>query len=440
MKRILVPITLVLFSTQFTAAQGDGAMIAKNAEKALTSYINDPVNNSAKLPEAIILIEESLKTPESQNIMAAWLTKGNIYKTRLQSDMMKRQLNPNFPLAGDNDALVAFEAYKKVYGLSQVKFEKSDAIKGISEVQGYLINIGVSKYEGKEYEKALLSFLASIESHDILKEHGLKSLLDDKQQLEDQVYVAGLAASLANRCPDAIILYNKLYNAGTDKPAVFEGLYNCKHQLGDEAGAEKILTEGRKKFPNDPDLLFAEINYLLKAGKLNELIIRLEQAIEKEPGNVGLYVTLGSVYDKLFQSALVNNDEAKANDYFDNAKKYFSNGLLKDPKNLDATYSLGALYYNKAAVRTQQLNSMAEDFSKAGIEKTRVAQSGIMDLFDQSIPYFKKAESIDPNDINTLIALTEIYAKKEDLIISAEMKKRLELVKSGGKNLSSYFQ
>ncbi len=440
MKKILFPLTLFLFSAQFSTAQEDGAILAKSAGTALASYNSDPVNNSAKLAEAMNLIEQSLKTPEVQTIMSAWLTKGNIYNTRLQSDMIKRQLDPNIPLTGDNDALVAFEDYKKVYGLSQIKYEKLDAIKGISEVQGHLINTGLSKYDGMQYEKSFLSFRASLESHDLLKENGYKSLLDNMQQLEDQIYFTGLAASLANRCPDAIVFYDKLYNAGTIKPAVYEALYNCKQQLGDEAAAGRIVAEGRKKFPNDHALLFAEINVYLKAGKLNELTGRLEQAIEQEPGNVSLYVTLGNVYDNLFQSALINNDEPKANTYFDNAKRYFSNGLMKDPKNLDANYSLGALYYNKAAVRTRQMNELSDDFSKNGLEKLTFIRNEIMGLFDQSLPYFKKAETINPNDINTLIALIEIYSRKEDLVLSAEMRKRLEVVKGGGKNPSPYFK
>ena len=440
MKKILFPLTLVLFSAQFSTAQEDGAILAKSAGTALTSYNSDPLNNSAKLEEARNLIEQALKTPEVQAIASAWLTKGNIYNTQLQNDMIKRQPGPNTPLTGDNDALVAFGAYKKVYGLSQIKYEKLEAIKGISEVQGHLINIGLGKYEGMEYEKSFLSFLASLEGHDLLKENGHKSLLDDPQQLEDQVYITALAASLANRCPDAIVFYGKLYNTGTDKPAVYEGLYNCKQQIGDEAGAFRILAEGRKKFPNDRSLLFAEINFYLKAGKSNELTGRLEQAIEQEPGNVSLYVTLGNVYDNLFQSALINNDEPKANTYFDNAKRYFSNGLMKDPENLDANYSLGALYYNKAAVRTRHMNELSDDFSKKGLEKLNVIRNEIMGLFDQSLPYFKKAETINPNDVNTLIALIEIYARKDDLVISAEMRKRLEVVKEGGKNPSPYFQ
>jgi tetratricopeptide (TPR) repeat protein len=74
------------------------------------------------------------------------------------------------------------------------------------------------------------------------------------------------------------------------------------------------------------------------------------------------------------------------------------------------------------------------------MKKSKVVQNEIMGLFDQSLPYFRKAESIDPNDINALIALAEIYTKKEELVISAEMKRRLEIVKGGDKNSTSYFQ
>jgi hypothetical protein len=59
--------------------------------------------------------------------------------------------------------------------------------------------------------------------------------------------------------------------------------------------------------------------------------------------------------------------------------------------------------------------------------------------FDKALPYFKKAESINSNDQNTLIALKEIFAKKNDMKMSGEFKSRLETVQGGGKNAKSYF-
>jgi tetratricopeptide (TPR) repeat protein len=439
MKKSLFALAIALFTAISSIAQQDGAELAKNAGKALAVYNIDPAGNAAKLEEARNLIEKALKTPVAQRLASAWLTKGDIYNTRLQKDVAKSIINPKAGFFGDNDALVAFEAYKNGYRLSQ-SYEKSACIKGIMGVQGSLINIGLKKYEASEYQKSFLSFLAALESHDMLKANGQKSLLDEPGQLETFQYTAGLTAMLANRCTDAIILFNKLYTAGTDKPELYEGLYKCRLQMGDEAGAGKILTEGRKKFPDNTVLLFAEINVFMKAGRLTELTWMLEEAIKKEPDNISLYVTLGQVYDNLYQTAQKENAFAKATSCFDNAKKYFTEALMKEPENPDATYSLGSLYYNKAAFRTQQLNALPEDYSAEGIKKYTAIKNEIMGLFDQALPYFKKSESIDPNDINTLIALSEIFARKEDEETLLAIKKRRDIVKAGGKNQTSYFK
>lgn len=437
MKKVLFTLLVLFLAVGFSAAQEDGAKLAKSAGKALTSYNIDPSGNSAKLQEAKEKIEQALKTPEAQALSSAWMTKADVYNTLLSKDIARRQFDPKAPLTGDNDALMAFDAYKKAYELAAKKYEKSDAIKGMGEVQAHLINIGVAKYEAKEFDKAFLSFRASVESHKLLKENGQKSFLDDPKQYYDQVYFTGLIASIANRCADAIPFLET--PELQDSVKVYDPLYNCKLAVGDEAGAAKVLEMGRKKFPEDSGLLFAEINSYLKAGKLAELTGRLEQAIKQEPGNIGLYVTLGNVYDNLYQNTLKDKNEAKSNEYFELAKSNYLKGIEKNPNHLDANYSLGALYFNKAAVRTQEMNALPEDFSSAGLKKMETMRNEVMALFDLALPYFKKAEGIDPNDMNTLIALNEIFARKDDEDLSKEFKKRIELVKGGGKNAGPYF-
>jgi len=440
MKKMLFALAGLFIVVHFAAAQDDGPKLAKQAGRALTAYNIDPANNATKLDEAKQKIDQALQTPEAQAIASAWITKGDIYNTMLQKDMAKRMIDPKAPLTGDNDAFVAFEAYKKAYENPAVKkYEKSDAVKGIMETQGHMVNIGVSKYEASEYEKAFLSFQGALQAHDILKANSQKSVLDDPEQYDNQVYITALSAQLAKRNTEATKYYTDLYTKGNAKAAIYEGLYSLKLEAGDEAGAQKMLEEGRAKYPDDSGLLFAEINVYLKKGKLDELTGRLKQAITKEPDNVSLYVTLGNVYDNLYQTMSKEKNETKAAEYFEEAKKYYTEAMAKDPKNVDAVYSLGALYYNKAAVRTQELNSMPEDYSSAGLKKLQAAKDEVMGLFEQALPHFQKAESLDPNDLNTLIALNEIYARKEDEL-SLEFKKRLETVRGGGKNATSHFK
>jgi hypothetical protein len=213
--------------------------------------------------------------------------------------------------------------------------------------------------------------------------------------------------------------YEQLYAKGTDNVAVYEGLYACKTEMGDEAGALKVLSEGRKKFPNESSLLFAEINYYLSKGRLGELTGRLEEAIAKEPDNVSLYRTLGDVYNNLFTTLLEDSTQTKEQktpklkELADKAKANFLTAVGKEPNNADANYSLGALLYNETNLIAQEMN--ATSFSTAaGQKRYAELKKEMLAGVDEALKYFQKAESIEPNDQNTLAALVQAYGRKED--------------------------
>jgi hypothetical protein len=73
------------------------------------------------------------------------------------------------------------------------------------------------------------------------------------------------------------------------------------------------------------------------------------------------------------------------------------------------------------------------------MKRYETMKNELMALFDESLPYFQKAEILNPNDMNTLVALSEIYARKDEYELAGEFKKRIEVVKGGGKNEKSYF-
>ena len=430
----LVGFMLVVGSAQ---AQEDGAKLAKSAGKALASYNIDRAGNGPKLDEAKQKINDALKTPEAQAMASAWISKGDIYSTIVERDMALRQINATSPLSGDNDALEAFNAYQKGYEMAEKKYEKSDALKGMITVQAGLINIGVAKYEAKEYEKAYLSSLAALQSHELLIAAKEKSVFADESQIEDQKYFTALSAMLAGRNADAVPYFEEMVKKGTDKAEVYESLYGTKIALNDTTSAKLLLAEGRKKFPDNAGLLFAEINTYLKEGKMDELTGRLNQAIKQEPDNTSLYINLGNVYDNLQQREIKAKNDTKGAEYFEEARKNYLMATQKDPKSPDAHYMLGALYYNKAAALNQEMTTL--DNSQAALKRYKVLNDQMLALFDQALPHFQKAESLDANDLNTLLALSEIYARKEDEL-SMEFKKRLDVVKGGGKNDAPHFK
>jgi tetratricopeptide (TPR) repeat protein len=142
----------------------------------------------------------------------------------------------------------------------------------------------------------------------------------------------------------------------------------------------------------------------------------------------------------LYQKSEAAGDKVKAEEYFNESLNYYNQGIAKDAKNVDAIYSVGALYYNRAAVLTQKLNKLADDYSKDGLKKYQDMRAQVFEQFEKALPFFKKAENLDPNDTNTLIALKEIFAKKDQLDISKALKERLENVQAGKKNETPYFK
>jgi tetratricopeptide (TPR) repeat protein len=287
---------------------------------------------------------------------------------------------------------------------------------------------------------AFKDFSTVIAIHDMLKNAGEVSTLDVEADYLNQVYISGLAAFNGGFDADAEKYFTMLADKKYDKPAIYESLYNLKAKKTSPEEAYPILENARKQFPDDLSLLFVEINHYLKLQKMNELIQRLETAIKMEPNNVSLYSVMGNVYDNLHQKTTKDNgDPVVADGYFTKSLEYFNKAIEMDPKNVEALYSIGALYYNKAALTSQKMNALSEDYSKDGLKKFNDLKAQVFKQFDESLPYFQRAEALNPNDTNTLIALKEIYAKKDQLDLSKEFKARLELVQGGGKNDKSYF-
>ena len=153
---------------------------------------------------------------------------------------------------------------------------------------------------------------------------------------------------------------------------------------------------------------------------------KLKKAIAAEPTNVSVYNTLGSVYDQLNQKERSADNTSKADEYFNNALDYYNQAIGIDPANFDAVYSQGALYYNKAAGMTAKLNEYANDFSSEGTKKYNKLKEEMDATFKSALPFFQKAETLNPSDTNTMIALKEIFARMCDFEKSNMYKEKLD--------------
>lgn len=447
MKKLLFVFAIAAFAVSAVSAQ-DGEKGLKDATRNFNTYKLDPANNKGKLTEALTAIDVAAADALTAAQLKTWQLRGDIYNEIATQKINATQLAAQGLPTGDMSSLDAIEhpgieaakSFTKALELAVKKYEVKDALNGMKAVQNNLQNLGIIQYEKQDFKSAFHSFAACLDMHDLLAKNKEESMFSDPAKYEDQLFYVGLAGASAQMGPESKPYFIKLYEMKAQKPAIYEALYSIEAGQTSPEDAYKYLDEGRKLFPNEVSLLFAEINHYLRIGKLAELIDKLDAAIKLEPNNVSLYTTMGSVYDNLYQKEFAAGNKDKAEGYAAKALDYFNQALAKDATNFDALYSIGALYYNKAASMTSELNKLADDYSKAGIEKYKAKQKEVIAQFDLALPFFQRCEKANANDTNTLIALKEIYAKKDELDMSNEFKARYEKVQGGGKNESSYFK
>ncbi len=422
-----------------TAQEEDPSRAFKKAKRALGAYNLDQNANSDKLDEAYDMMNVAVTDAGLTADADVWNIQGEVYLELANRDyknhlMKGDSLPPRFPHA----PVKAFQSYKKGLSLADKKYQTKDALTGISSLIGLLNNQAVTEYQKQQNAEAFESFSTVIEAHNILTEAGEKSPLEEKQ-VKDAMFSAAVTGMLADKKQESLSFLNTLVEKKYENPYIFDLLYNAYLET-DKEKAVNYLETGRKMYPEDVSLLFAEINHYLREGKMDELTGKLKIAIEKEPGNKSLYLTLGNVYDNLFQKALEAKDTDAAEKNFQQALTHYQKALDIDNSYTDAIYSIGALYYNKAAVYTQELSKLADDYSKEGLKKYDALKEKVNAEFDKALPYFQRAEKVDANDLNTLIALKEIFARKNDLELSNEFKVRLDRVQAGENNPTSYFK
>ncbi len=437
MKKFLFGLFSLLLVAGTISAQ-DGKKALKNATKAYGAYNLEPAKNVDKIQETIDALNIATASGDVNGSSKVWQLKGDLFNSVYRNYATYKQVDPSTQKVVPNAAVQAYGAYQKALELSQKKYETKDAVKGIAEVQSYLVGEGAEAYEAQDYATAYKAFKDATDAQIILKDNGESGIFADEDGYNEQLYYTGLAALNAQNLEAAKPLFTQLRDAGYDKPAVYEALY--KMAGDDSEAAFAILNEGREKFPDDVSLLFNEINHYLKEGRLDELTGKLENAIAKEPDNPSLYSTLGNVYDNLYQKELAAKNEAKAMEHFDAAFKNYNKALELKPGFFDAVYSIGALYYNRAAATTTSMNALADDYSKAGLKKYDELRKKMITQFDEALPFFKQAETLNPSDRNTLIALKEIFARKDDLVTSTEFKTRLETLEAGGSISDPFFK
>src|SRR5690606_21782674 len=244
--------------------------------RLLGTYNLDPTGSADKLNEALALAEGAIGDPTVSADPTAWQTYGDLYMTVLNNDVIQLLQNPEAKLADPFAAAKAFKGYQQAVATATKPFHTKDALKALSGGLQNIYYMGSILYQMEDYEAAYSAFKATYDGFALLQSNKEPSTFDPAEH-EKVLYYSGVCAQQAGMMNEAIAIYKQLVENGSAEAAVYEQLVNV-YRDSDPAMAEKYMSAGRARYPDDTGLLYAEINYYLQKGELLGLISKLEHA------------------------------------------------------------------------------------------------------------------------------------------------------------------
>jgi tetratricopeptide (TPR) repeat protein len=364
MKKFLVLIIAICISI--------GAKAQMSKVTAATSFMEQGALDKAK--EAL---DQAFLNEKSKNNPKTYAAKG-----KLCQDVFKSE-NPKFKALYADPLDEAYAAYEKALQLDT----KGSLSKQFKLNQTYLllgndyINQGIQRFQAQDFAGAFKSFETNIKvaSSDIYI--GV---------VDSGIYFnAGLAAMNGKLYDKAIPYFKKCteikYNAIT--PYLLE--YQSYMAIKDTANGEETLKRAFKVYPDSQQVILNLVDHYMRCNRLAEAFSYINMAKAKDPNNHSLFWAEGVLYMK--------------QEKWDNAVACLTKSIELQGNVFDTQFNLGVCYYNKAV----EMYLKANDIMDAA--KFKVAQDEANGIFIKAIPYFEKANSLKPDDTDSLRNLKELY-------------------------------
>lgn len=339
------------------------------------------------LDKAKTNIDDAAVCAETKDWPKTWYYKGNVYLAiHLSKEDKYKKL--------DSNALqIAYDSYQKAIELDTKKEYYNDIMLNLYTCANQYYNKGVEFYQQKKYDDAMSNFD---------KTAAIKAIFGETDT--SATYNAALCAELAKNSVKAKDYYIKLIKANYHQPLIYSSLANIYTNKKDTTSALSTIRKGKKVYPDNLELIIAETNIYLAAGKTQKAVEMLEVAIKKDSTNANLRYVIGTNFDGLSNDTIKSSAERDM--FFTSAETAYKKAIELKPNYFDAIYNLGALYFNDGVRIFLEADKDPNDMVK---------YSKLKPIFDarfaSALPYLEKAYELDPNDYNTLLSLKQLYAK-----------------------------
>ncbi len=356
-----------------------------------------------KLAEAVGYIEPAIINEGTMVKEKTWRYRGMIYQRITFND--DPALKTQFPDAMEK----AIASFTKAKELDTKGTEKEGNDKALRGLQAMALNAGNDAFTAKDYDKAITLYA---QSETVAKSFG--------EVDSNAVFNSALAYESKGDLAEALKRYQQCISIGYDRAEIFRYASSLQKRGGDLSGAIATTQAGRKRHPNDKELMLDEVAFLQEAGRVAEVETSVAEALQKDPGNCVLHSLQASIFEgKADPKGGTKPAELEMYKWYDAAETSYKKSIECDPKFFDSYFNIGVLYNNRAAYEYEKANNEKDDAKYQKLKKTAD------DIYVKAIPYFEQAHELKPDDRPTIAQLKTLYAKAQNTAKFEEMKKLL---------------
>ncbi len=277
-------------------------------------------------------------------------------------------------------------------GNVKVKTEYSKDIVSIL-VQHHLDfnRIGSDLYNLKKYKEAYEAWGAYIElpNSGIATKDKFNPVAVADTTMGQVAFYRGIAAWQGEDQKAAVASFAQARQMGYREKEAYDYAMSCYANMQDNAGIVAVAKEALPLYGDkDPQYMNIIINDNVNNGKLDEALEMVNAAIANKP-TAALYNLKGYVLEQ-------KKDE-------DGALDFYKRAAAEDASNVQAQFNTGRMYVKQAF----NLQPEADKLSGAAYKKFKAEK--LIPLYQQALPYMKKAYDLDPTDNQAKSLLSNIY-------------------------------
>jgi hypothetical protein len=378
MKKILFVLVLV-FSITLTFAQ-------KNVRQTASNFLKD-----GKLDKALEAINQCIQDPSTAQDAKAWFIRGNIFLEIANSkDEKYLSLDP-VPLQK------ALESYKKAIEFDPKKDYYEDIFAKLSWQRNNYFNAAVDNYNKKAYKDAMLGF-----------ENAANALSLANVADTISLFYAAACANLAGEKGKQKQYYIDLLKGGAKSIVIYASLADLYRLEKDSASALKVINAGKKLYPNNLQMTLSESNVYIFFNDVPKALSTLNIAAQKDSTNYLVFNAIGINYQKIYEDTL--QPQPRRKDAYAQSESAYLKAIRLKADFYDVQLNIASLYFNSAVPVALKANALPLDAKDEYDRLTGEANK----FYSLALPHLKIADELQPNDINVLNSLRQIYSSLGD--------------------------